>query len=63
MEKYIKYKRHEKSFLNKGFEDELQEWLDSLVVEGWEIINYHENHKVKEFNVIILTGKKQSNVL
>jgi hypothetical protein len=63
MERFIKYKRHFKSFLNYGFENELQEWLDSLISEGWEIINYKEIYGELNTDVVILAGKKQNNIL
>jgi hypothetical protein len=63
MERYIKYKRHLNSFPYPDFEKDLQEWLDKLVTDGWEIINYNEVHKERSFDVIILAGKKQNNIL
>ena len=63
MDVFIKYKRHVNAFPNENFEKELQEWLDKLVTEGWEIINYAENHKQNHFDVVILAGKRQNNVL
>lgn len=68
MEKFIKYKRIRKVF----YEDELEKYFDELITEGWEIIYYDEtNHSYvssgnvnkMQFTVIIVAGKKQSNVL
>ena len=41
MERYIKYKRLEKTFQYPN-ESEFQEFLDELVVNGWEIVYYNE---------------------
>lgn len=54
---YIKYKRvHETMKLSQ-----LQDYLDSVVIDGFDIINYKEsmlsNNKIIE--VIMLLGKKR----
>jgi len=60
MEKYIKYQR----FINIFYSDEeIQNFLDKLVADGWEIISYEENEKTKRITIIIIAGKRQSNVL
>jgi hypothetical protein len=61
METYIRYQRFTKD-INRA--NEIQEFLDEIVKEGWEIIYYNE--KVKDaftLTITILGGKKQSNVL
>lgn len=66
MEKYIKYKRIETTIINNN--DEIQLFFDDLIVNGWEIINYFEKiitstDTTMYINIIVLVGKKQSNVL
>jgi len=66
MEKYIKYKRIETTIIKE--DNEIQSFLDDLIINGWEIINYSEKNIAntvitKYINVIVLVGKKQSNVL
>lgn len=62
MEKYIKYKRVDE----KLTAEELQDFFDNLIIDGWEIIYYHEeligvvNTKI---HIVLVVGKKQSNVL
>lgn len=62
MEKYIKYKRISKEVNSNT----LETLFDELISGGWEIIYYDEDYKTKNlamFNVTIVAGKKQSNVL
>lgn len=72
METYIKYKRFE----TVTSENEIQNFLDSLTKEGWEIIYYnelvrddtvnmHNNATVtnRRFFITIIAGKKQDNSL
>jgi hypothetical protein len=71
MEKYIKYKRIVKKFETKDLESNLQEFFDELIKDGWEIIYYNEKHNevaianvyLSNFEIILVVGKKQSNVL
>lgn len=61
MEKYIKYKRFEKDV--NGHKD-IQKFLDTISSEGWDIIHYMENVKdTFSLSIVIIGGKKQSNVL
>lgn len=60
MDVYFKYKRFEETFSRI----EIQDFLDDLIKEGWQIISYNE--KVSEtdtsfskLKIIILAGKKQ----
>ena len=69
MEKPIKYKR----FAETHTETSIQDFFDKLVTEGWEIIYYNEirqasgmlTNSPQEVNihVVVVAGKKQSNVL
>jgi len=65
MERYIKYKR----FSERIKVTDLQDFLDKLVTDGWEIITYIEkildNHpdNVVIISVIILCGKRQNSTL
>jgi hypothetical protein len=70
METYIKYKRFEIVTV----ENEIQEFLDNLVKEGWQIISYNEIVKsdtvvhndvttIRRFFITVLAGKKQDNSL
>ncbi|MBN1637325.1 MAG: hypothetical protein JW866_00025 [Ignavibacteriales bacterium] len=69
MGNYIKYKRFKKSFEKSKHEEEIQNFFDELIQDGWEILSYKE--KIKKVsgtpaNLIKLTivcGKKQSIVL
>lgn len=62
MENYIKYKRFSEIFILES--QDFQEFLDKLIIEGWQIISYnevlitHTNHRVT-----ILAGKKQDDQL
>lgn len=66
---YVKYKRFEKEFnmlSNDEYQKDIQDFLDSLIVEGWNIISYieyadEETHNVQKttslLTIIILAGK------
>jgi hypothetical protein len=61
MEKYIKYKR-----IAELVDDvTLSQLFDQLITEGWEIIYYNEIvlADMNILKVIIVVGKRQSNVL
>jgi hypothetical protein len=65
MEKYIRYKR----FSEVHTEKTLQDFLDRLITEGWEIIYYEEVKKSSgtltdtpgeiSIHITVLAGKKQ----
>lgn len=66
MEKFIKYQRFDKTLPL----DALQEFFDELIAGGWEIIHYKEYvREIKPsetkitISLVIVAGKKQSNVL
>ena len=59
MEKIIKYKRFTEFVNDEG----LREFLDMLVIEGWEIIYYSEKPDQNKLYVVALCCKKQNNVL
>ena len=60
MEKSIKYRR----FTEKLDENSIQEFLDKLVTEGWEIISYKEEKLTDEkINITVVGSKRQNNVL
>ena len=66
MEKFIKYQRIEKTLPL----DTLQDFFDELVAGGWEILYYREyvreikpNNGNTTISLVIITGKKQSNIL
>jgi hypothetical protein len=77
MEAYIKYKRIKETFNltnSKEFENDLQIFLDKLIQDGWNIINYNEQYftvpdgsaAIPHLVVVILAGKTsnlQKNVL
>lgn len=62
MEQYIKYKRFEKELITGS--PDYQEFLDTLIKEGWQIIYYNEQ-LVSMFahRVTIVAGKIQDNEL
>lgn len=61
MGNYIKYKRFIKDFDNQEL---IQEFLDELITDGWEIIHYDEIPKtVTMLGVIVLAGKKRKEIL
>lgn len=56
MADFIKYKRFTEEFDDN---DEIQEFLDRLITDGWLIINYFEKPKdTKTLSIIILAGKR-----
>lgn len=61
MNKYIKYKRFNKTFnhnsANHSEDTEIQEFLNELIVDGYEIIYYNETVKSKLINITVLCGK------
>ena len=61
MEKFIKYKRVSELVDDKT----LPELFNELITEGWEIIYYNEevHAGINKLKVVIIAGKKQSNVL
>lgn len=71
MQKFIKYKRFEKSF---NYDEEkylIQKFFDELIIGGWEIIYYNEiieettidsNHLPRIF-ITVVVGKKQENII
>jgi len=61
MKKYIKYKRFVNEFDNEGM---IQDFLDDLITDGWEIIYYDETPKtVTTLTIIILAGKIRTELL
>ena len=61
MEKYIKYKRF---YFKLNGDDAIQKALDEVSAEGWDIVYYNEViENVNIMTLIIIGGKKQSNVL
>lgn len=73
---YIKYKRISETFditHNDEFQNDLQRFLDKLIEEGWNIINYNEHYftvpseinpsaAIPSINVTILAGKTSSQI-
>lgn len=63
MEKFIKYKRIQKEVNDIS----LQQLFNELITEGWEIIYYKEEIHVDVRQnilcVVIVAGKKQSDIL
>ena len=51
MNTYIKYKREHKTVT----EEELQNYFDKYIIEGWEIINYQEEKHNNVCNLILLS--------
>lgn len=61
MTKYIKYNRFTEEFNNK---EDIQEFLDMLITDGWEIIYWNEAPKtVVILSIIVLAGKRRTDVL
>ena len=57
---YVKYKRFTEEFDEL---DEIQNFFDRLINDGWDIISYSENPRdVKTLAIIILAGRKRGNV-
>jgi hypothetical protein len=62
MEQYIKYKRFEKELIVGS--PEYQEFLDSLIKDGWQMIYYNEQSiSMFAHRVVIVGGKRQENDL
>jgi hypothetical protein len=70
---YIKYKRIKETFdmtHDNEFQNELQRFLDKLIEEGWDIINYNEHYftipeggaAIPTLSVIVLVGKTSSQI-
>ena len=59
MDTFIKYKR----LVEYLKEDKIQEFLDQLIKDGWEIIDYKETPEVlnDQLKITVLTGKKREN--
>lgn len=61
MELYIKYKRF---YFKLNGNDAIQKALDEVSAGGWDIVYYNEViESVDVMALIIIGGKKQSNVL
>ena len=60
-EGYIKYKRVVKTFNpnDENLGDKIQEYLDSLIGEGFEIISYDEKESSNSLDLKLLLGKKR----
>ena len=57
MADFIRYKRFTEEFDNNT---KIQEFLDSLITDGWQIISYSERPKdVQTLSIIILAGKRR----
>ena len=80
MKKYIKYKRETAIFnpADDDFEAELQDFYDQIIIDGFEIIYYNEDKKMKDnldhsgkvystdvssIKITVILGKKQDNRL
>jgi hypothetical protein len=62
MANYIKYKRSTKKFDLGYNQEDIQAFLDSLIVEGWRIITYEEkpNNDNDGFTMYLLCGKEKT---
>jgi len=57
MTDFIKYKRFTEEFVDN---EKIQEFLDKLITDGWQIISYSERPKdVQTLGIIILAGKRR----
>ena len=62
MEAYIKYKRFQTELITGS--KEYQNFLDTLIQEGWQIIYYSEQPiDMFSHRIVVVAGKKQSNEL
>lgn len=74
MDKYIKYKRIVETVHDNH--EEIQKFLDKLITDGWEIINYNETCRseiasgetticnfVSYLDIVAIVGKRQNNIL
>jgi hypothetical protein len=66
MERFIRYKRFE----SKLTPEELQEFFNKLIADGFEIIYYNENKEPmknifgnEEISIVVVAGKKQESEL
>ena len=60
MEDFIRYKRFTEEFDDN---DTIQEFLDGLIKDGWQIISYFERPKdTKTLSIIILAGKRKETI-
>lgn len=73
---YIKYKRIRETFdmtNEREFENDIQRFLDKLIEDGWNIINYYEEYftypsssnpsaAVPSLKVIVLVGKTSNQI-
>ena len=62
MNKYIKYKRFNKTFdynisLETGNDSKIQEFFDNLISEGYEVISYDEKINKKLITIVLFCGK------
>ena len=60
MSKYIKYKRISGTFTN---DDEVQNKLDEIIMDGWEIIYYNEHgYDMFSTGYVLVLGKLNEGV-
>ena len=61
MENYVRYKRFTRDF-NK--DQDIQEFLDELSTDGWNIIFYNEKPKdTTTLSITVLVGKPNKTIL
>lgn len=61
MENYVRYKRFTR---DTKLEDEVQEFLDELSSDGWDIIYYNEKPKdVHTLSITVVAGKPNKQIL
>jgi len=61
MANFIRYKRSTKTFDLGYNQEDIQKFLDSLIVEGWKIVTYEEkpNKDNEGFTMYLLCGKEK----
>lgn len=62
MEDFVKYKREVKTFelYSPTFSLDIQNYFDSLIVDGFEIIHYNEIWEEKHIIVVCVLGKRNT---
>lgn len=63
MSNFFRYKRFEYKNVDTRVEKNVQEILNDIVLDGWEIVNYSEKRNEVDGHlttIVILCGKKQN---
>lgn len=59
MDNFVKYKRITETFPIGYSQEDIQKFLDGLIINGWKVINYNENTSRGALTINVFCGKER----